>query len=133
MLLSRRLCFRNTCPRIDGSVLYCHARGSVYACAILHSVVFTGSNSDNGIIALKIFSRSLHLHESAVREKKNTLSLERPFGGLNVATSGDAWQFGPIASSAVYDNPRNLPKKASIETIGAMFWKHEGDSFNCFK
>lgn len=61
------------------------------------------------------------------------MPLERPFGGLNVATSGDAWQFGPIASSAVYDNPHKLPKKASIETIAAMFWKHEVNSFNCFK
>ena len=89
---------------------------------------------DNDIIAHKLLPRAPHLYDSAVRIKtKKTVPLERHFGGLNVATSGDAWQFGPIASSAVYDNPHKLPKKASIETIAAMFWKHEVNSFNCFK
>ena len=65
--------------------------------------------------------------------RKKAMTLERPFGGLNVVTSGDAWQFGPIGSNAVYDNYNKLPKRASVQTIAAMFWKHELDSFNCFR
>ena len=71
-----------------------------------------------------------------VTEKKTQKALhpERPFGGLNVVASGDAWQFGPIGSvGAVYDNYLRLPNRASLRDISAMFWKREENSFNCFK
>ena len=74
-----------------------------------------------------------HLYGLVVRNPKKNMTLERPFGGLNVVTSGDAWQFGPIGSNAVYDNYNKLPKRASVQTIAAMCWKHELDSFNCFR
>ena len=44
----------------------------------------------------------------------------RPFGGLNVVTSGDAWQFGPIGSCAVFDNPLRLKDSASFKLIAEM-------------
>ena len=66
-----------------------------------------------------------------VKKKK---VLERPFGGLNVVTSGDAWQFDPIGSiGAVYDNYLKVQNKQSLYNIATMFWYHEPDSFNCFK
>ena len=102
----------------------------VQSCTVLHSQIRILTMASS----LLKSSHDLPISMKVPFEKKKSIvALERLFGGLNVATSGDAWQFGPIASSAVYDNPRSLPKKASIETIGAMFWKHEGDSFNCFK
>ena len=61
--------------------------------------------------------------------KNNTWSLrrvgtdisDRPFGGLNVVVSGDAWQFGPVGSSgAVFDNPTRMQSRTSIATISAM-------------
>ena len=56
---------------------------------------------------------------------------KRPFGGLNVVTSGDAWQFGPIASSgAVFDNPLRLEKSLAAQQIATMFWTKEENSFN---
>ena len=52
---------------------------------------------------------------------RKILSPERPFGGLNVITSGDAWQFGPIGSvEAIFDNPIRLPNKASLNEIAGM-------------
>ena len=61
--------------------------------------------------------------------KNNTWSLrkvgedisERPFGGLNVVVSGDAWQFGPIQScGAVFDNSTRMKCIASHATIADM-------------
>ena len=63
-------------------------------------------------------------------DAKNT---KRPFGGLNVVASGDAWQFGPIGSSgAVFDNPLKLKKCSSVEQMSTMFWTKGIDSFNGF-
>ena len=46
---------------------------------------------------------------------------ERPFGGLNLVVSGDAWQFGPIGScGVVFDNPIRMQSIASNSTIAAM-------------
>ena len=68
------------------------------------------------------------------KKNKEALALPRPFGGLNVVASGDAWQFGPIGSvGAVFDNPLRLPIKASLRNIFAMFWTRELNSFNCFR
>ena len=61
--------------------------------------------------------------------KNNTWSLrkvgkeisERPFGGLNMVVSGDAWQFGPIGScGAVFDNPTRMQSVAAHSTIADM-------------
>ena len=62
--------------------------------------------------------------------KNNTWSLrkvstdisDRPFGGLNLVVSGDAWQFGPVGScGAVFDNPTRMRCVSSYATISAMF------------
>ena len=46
---------------------------------------------------------------------------KRPFGGLNVVVSGDAWQFGPIGSvGAVFDNPTRMQCKAANAIIASM-------------
>ena len=61
--------------------------------------------------------------------KNNTWSLrkvgqdisQRPFGGLNLVVSGDAWQFGPIGScGAVFDNPIRMQCVAANSIIAAM-------------
>ena len=61
---------------------------------------------------------------------------KRAFGGLNVITSGDAWQFGPIGSSgAVFDNSFKKGTSSSVQRIASMFWTKppaEIDSFNSF-
>ena len=61
--------------------------------------------------------------------KNNTWSLrkdgknssERPFGGLNLVVSGDAWQFPPIKAFPVYHNPTEMDRVASQATISSMF------------
>ena len=46
---------------------------------------------------------------------------ERPFGGLNLVVSGDAWQFGPIGScGAVFDNPIRMQSIAANSSIAGM-------------
>ena len=57
----------------------------------------------------------------SLRKQDDTIS-DRPFGGLNMVVSGDAWQFGPIGScGAVFDNPTRLQCSSAHETIAAMF------------
>ena len=57
----------------------------------------------------------------SLRKQDGTIS-DRPFGGLNMVVSGDAWQFGPIGScGAVFDNPTRLQCSSAHETIAAMF------------
>ena len=75
---------------------------------------------------------STHIRERgtwALRGKND----KRPFGGLNVVTSGDAWQFGPVRSSgAVFDNPLLLQKSSAVQRIAEMFWTKDKDSFTHF-
>ena len=78
--------------------------------------------------AIEIFGAINDKTTTHIREN-NTWSLRkegknisnRPFGGLNVVVSGDAWQFGPIGSvGAVFDNPTRMQCKAANATIAAM-------------
>ena len=53
--------------------------------------------------SIDVFAEINHKTSTHIRER-GTWALrskndKRSFGGLNVVTSGDAWQFGPIASS----------------------------------
>ena len=87
--------------------------------------------------SIDVFAEINHNTSTHIRER-GTWSLrrrgvKRPFGGLNVVTSGDAWQFGPIGSSgAVFDNPLRVNKRSSLERIAEMFWTKGPDSFNKF-
>ena len=45
----------------------------------------------------------------------------RPFGGLNLVVSGDAWQFTPVRATAVFDNPTRVECQAGQRTIASMF------------
>ena len=67
---------------------------------------------------------SKHIRENntwSLRKVDNEIC-KRPFGGLNVVVSGDAWQFGPIGSvGAVFDNPTRMQFKAANKTIAQMF------------
>ena len=67
---------------------------------------------------------SKHIRENntwSLRKVGNEIS-KRPFGGLNVVVSGDAWQFGPIGSvGAVFDNPTRMRCKAANTIISNMF------------
>ena len=78
--------------------------------------------------AIEIFAEINHTTSKHIR-KNNTWSLrkvgnttsDRPFGGLNIVVSGDAWQFGPIGScGAVFDNPTRMQCITSHATIAAM-------------
>lgn len=78
--------------------------------------------------AIEVFAE-INFKTSQHIRKSNTWSLrkvgenssERPFGGLNIVVSGDAWQFGPIGScGAVFDNPIRMQSIASNSTIAAM-------------
>ena len=56
----------------------------------------------------------------SLRKIDDTTS-DRPFGGLNMVVSGDAWQFRPIGScGAVFDNPTRLQCISAHETVAAM-------------
>ena len=87
--------------------------------------------------SIDVFAEIHHKTSTHIRER-GTWALrsktdKRPFGGLNVVTSGDAWQFGPIASSgAVFDNPLKLGKSSAAQQIATMFWTKEANSFNHF-
>ena len=79
--------------------------------------------------AIEIFAEINDKTSKHIREN-NTWSLrkvgseisKRPFGGLNVVVSGDAWQFGPIGSvGAVFDNPTRMQCKAANAIIASMF------------
>ena len=52
--------------------------------------------------------------------KDGKKSSERPFGGLNLVVSGDAWQFPPIKAFAVYHNPTEMERVASQASISSM-------------
>ena len=87
--------------------------------------------------SLDVFADIHHFTSTHIRERGTwslrSRNIKRPFGGLNVVTSGDTWQFGPIGSSgAVFDNPLMLKKLSSVERIASMFWTRETDSFNKF-
>ena len=105
------------------------------SCMVLHGVAFIEPCFDK--TQQRRYTPATPYFASLPRslyKNKKALHLERPFGGLNVITSGDAWQFGPIGSvGAVYDNYLRLPNRASLRDISAMFWKREDNSFNCFK
>ena len=66
---------------------------------------------------------STHIRKNntwSVRKEDEKIS-HRPFGGLNVVVSGDAWQFGPIKSpGAAFDNPIKMQSKAANATIANM-------------
>ena len=66
---------------------------------------------------------SKHIRENntwSLRKVGNEIS-KRPFGGLNVVVSGDAWQFGPIGSvGAVFDNPTRM-RSSAVTLISQMF------------
>ena len=88
-------------------------------------------------VSVEVFADINHNTSTHIRERGTwslrSRNVNRPFGGLNVVTSGDAWQFGPIGSSgAVFDNPLKMNKRSSSEQISAMFWTTEPDAFNCF-
>ena len=76
-----------------------------------------------------------HIRENntwSLRKEGETIS-HRPFGGLNLVVSGDAWQFGPVGAGAVFDDPfKTKFDSASNKIISEMFWKKEEDSFNQF-
>ena len=74
---------------------------------------------------------STHIRERGTWSLRSK-NVKRPVGGLNVVTSGDAWQFGPIASAAIFDNPIKKQKLSSIELMKTMFWTRGIDSFNRF-
>ena len=63
--------------------------------------------------SIDVYAEINHATSTYIRER-GTWALQckdtkRPFGGLNVVASGDAWQFGPIGSSgAVFDNPLKM-------------------------
>ena len=78
--------------------------------------------------AIEIFAEINNKTTEHIR-KNNTWSLrkvgkdisQRPFGGLNLVVSGDAWQFGPIGScGAVFDNPIRMQCVAANSIIAAM-------------
>ena len=78
--------------------------------------------------AIEIFAE-INFKTSQHIRKNNTWSLrkvgentsDRPFGGLNIVVSGDAWQFGPIGScGALFDNPTRMQCITSHATIAAM-------------
>ena len=78
--------------------------------------------------AIEIFAEINDQSTKHVR-KNNTWAMrkvdkeitERPFGGLNMVVSGDAWQFGPIGScGAVFDNPTRMQSVAAHSTIAGM-------------
>ena len=124
VFLIRKSRFRITVPMIDSYVLYCLAWCSG------HRTVFRQDTAAPTYPCLNVRRFSVKV---TGKKNKKALHLERPFGGLNVVVSGDAWQFGPIGSvGAVYDNYLRLPTRASLRDISAMFWKREKDSFNCF-
>ena len=77
--------------------------------------------------AIEIFAEINDKTTTHIREN-NTWSLRkegknishRPFGGLNVVVSGDAWQFGPIKSpGAAFDNPIKMQSKGAAIAIMA--------------
>ena len=87
--------------------------------------IFVDEFSTAGI---EIFAEINNKTSTHIR-KNNTWSLrkvgqdisERPFGGLNLVVSGDAWQFGPIGSfGAVFDNPIRMQCVAANSIIAAM-------------
>ena len=79
--------------------------------------------------AVEIFAEindktSKHVRQNntwSLRKIDKDSSEPRPFGGINVVVSGDAWQFGPIGScGAVFDNPTRLKDSTSCAIIAAM-------------
>ena len=78
--------------------------------------------------AIEIFAE-INFKTSQHIRKNNTWSLrkdgknssERPFGGLNLVVSGDAWQFPPVSNRPVYDNPTKMERIASEASIASMF------------
>ena len=57
-------------------------------------------------------------HSWAVRRDGS----ERPFGGRNLGLCGDWWQFGPVASLALFDNPFKGKHSSAEQRILAMVW-----------
>ena len=79
------------------------------------------------------FNTSTHIRERSTWSLRSK-DYKRPFGGLNVMISGDAWQFPPVDSggaTAVFANPLSH-QKSSIERMAAMFWTKDEDSLNSF-
>ena len=70
--------------------------------------------------SIDIFAEINHNTSTHIRERGTwalrSKNVKRPFGGLNLVTSGDSSQFGPVGSSgAVFDNPLNLKPSSSVE------------------
>ena len=74
---------------------------------------------------------STHIRERGTWSLRSK-NVKGSFGGLNVVTSRDAWQFGPIGSSSIFDNPRRYPASSGVERVATMFWTKEIDSFTRF-
>ena len=90
------------------------------------------STASIDVVAEINHNTSTHIRERGTWASRSK-NVKRPFGGLNVVVSGDAWQFGPIGSSgAVFDNPLLFKKSSAVEQITTMFWTRDIDSFNGF-
>ena len=47
----------------------------------------------------------------------------RPFGGVNMALTGDFWQLTPVRSNSIFSNPSVAGYSSEEQKILKMFWR----------
>ena len=75
-------------------------------------------------IGCEVLAMGEHTLQNSIR-KEGTWALRnieehRPFGGLNIGFTGDFWQFKPIRTTAIFDDPFKSYKMSSTERVLAI-------------